>query len=251
MNRTRRFIVAGATAVSLLAAATVAGVAAGGGFGQAPGQYSFSDTTAFVLSPNQADGSLVNLTVDRGRFLFKPKGGGGFHAQNSTILNVAVFGPPDASGASVPIAEGCFTLQPSQFVVGSNLQSASIDVSLAESDSCSGAFIPLTGSVPTKDAGGGGGGGNFGFAYPLDVAVTWTGTGAVSSSTDQGRFTCQTFQAISHNTNLSALSSSVAISISGFPQFTGANAFGNVNATTNLMQVTGSGVLTKACGGVG
>ncbi|HKV89224.1 MAG TPA: hypothetical protein VJT78_14610 [Candidatus Dormibacteraeota bacterium] len=53
-------------------------------------------------------------------------------------------------------------LKPSQFVVSSDLQSASINLTLNASDACGGLVVPLSGSAPINFAGGGGGGGNFG-----------------------------------------------------------------------------------------
>jgi hypothetical protein len=246
MLRMRRVILAGATTVAFLAAATVAGVAAGGGFGQAPGTYTFNDTSAFVVTFNPNDQSNLNVNVDHGRFLFRPRAGGALQTQEMTILSLVIFGPPDASGNSFPIAQGCFILQPSQFVVSSDLQSTSINVSLQPSDSCFSPLIPVLGSVPIKAAGGGGGG-NFGFSYPLAISVTWTGTGAVSTSTDQGRASCETFNAITHTTSRNARSASIALSIPQFPGYPTDNAFGNVSVTTQVQQVTGSGIISPNC----
>lgn len=248
MNRTRRVILACATSVAFIAGATIAAVAAGGGFGQAPGQYSFSDTSAFVNATNPVDQSNLFLSVDRGTFLFKPKGGGGFQRQQQTVLNITIQAPgSDPTQPPTLVALGCFIVNPTAFVVSGDLQSASLKVTVNAADSCFVPMIPVLGSVPVKDAGSGGG--NFGFTYPLTVSAAWTGTGATSISTSQGRFVCQTFTSISHTTQDSALSSSVAVTVSGFSGYSNPLSFGNVNQINQTMQVTGSGIITPACGG--
>ena len=246
----RRVILAGATAVAMIAAATLAVVAAGGGFGQAPGHYNFSDTNAFTFGTDSTGLETLNLSVDTGTFLFKPKGGGGFVRQEGmTVLSIDVELQTDPTLPGTSVANGCFIINsPNEFVVSTDLQTATLNATLNPSDSCFfGPLVLVLGATPVKEAGSGGGG-NFGFSYPLNVAVTWTGTGAATSSTDQGTTTCQSFHAITHNTNVSASSASVSISLSGFENIS-TGIFGSVNIDQQSMQVTGTGVITPACGG--
>lgn len=247
MTLKRRVILALATAVALISAATVAVVAAGGGFGQAPGQYAFTDANAFTFALDSTGTEMINLSVDHGTFLFKPKGGGGFQRQVMTILSIDVESQPDPTQPPTAVAQGCFFISaPNVFTINSDLQTAIVIAALNPSDSCFfGPLVPVTGSVPGKDAGGGG---NFGFSYPLNVSVTWTGTGAATASTSQGTTSCQSFHAVTHFTSQSVGSSSVSISVSGFSEFT-SGLFGSVNTSNQLLQVTGTGVITPACGG--
>lgn len=244
----RRVILAGAAAVALISAATLAVVAAGGGFGEAPGHYSFSDTNAFTFATDPTGLETLNLSVDEGTFMFRPKAGGGFQRQAMTVLSIDVELQTDPTQPPTSIANGCFVLSsPTEFVVSTDLQTATLNATLNASDSCFvGPLISVIGATPVKDAGGGGG--NFGFSYPLTVSVVWTGTGAATSSTNQGTTTCQSFHAITHNTNLSSSSSSVSISVSGFGQIS-TGTFGSVNVSQQFMQVTGTGIITPACGG--
>ena len=245
----RRVILACATAVALISAATLAVVAAGGGFGQAPGHYNFSDTNAFTFGIDSTRQETLNLSVDTGTFLFKPKGGGGFQRQaGMTILSIDVEMQTDPTLPGTSVANGCFIISsPNQFVVSTDLQTATLNATLNPSDSCFfGPLVLVRGATPVKE--GGGGGGNFGFSYPLNVAVTWTGTGAATSSTDQGTTMCQSFHAITHTTNLSASSANVSISVAGFENIS-SGIFGSVNINEQSMQVTGTGVITPACGG--
>lgn len=250
MKRVRRVILAGGTIVALIAAAAVSAVAAGGGFGQTPGQFTFADTNAFVNSFDPSGGASFFLSVDRGTFLFKPKGGGGFQRQDMTVLSTSIETQPDPTQPPVLVAIGCFLLTPanSTFSVSSDLQHATLNATLNPIDSCPfGPLVPVLGNTPIKAAGGGGG--NFGFTYPLVISVTWTGTGAATESTDQGITTCQTLHALSHTDTLNAGSATVAVSISGFSSLGGPQVFGNVAVTHQVLQVTGSGIITPACGG--
>ncbi|HKV89223.1 MAG TPA: hypothetical protein VJT78_14605 [Candidatus Dormibacteraeota bacterium] len=56
---------------------------------------------------------------------------------------------------------------------------------------------------------------------------------------------------ITHNTNRPALSSSISISIPEFPAYAGTLAVGSVNSLAQVMEVNGSGILTRACGRAG
>ena len=247
MRMLRRLSLSVGFAVGVLAAVTVATVAAAGGFGISPGQYNFSDTNAFNSFFNPVDQTSVNVSVDRSMFLFKPTRGGGFQHANMTVLNVNVF-TPNADPTQPPIVDafGCFVIPDSDFTVSADLQSASLNATVDESNFCPGFLVPVTGAVT---AGKGGGGGGSGFTFPLTVSATWSGPGAIQTQTDQGRFTCQTFQALTHTTTLSAPSAFTSASISGFGTFTGPNDFGNVDVSSQMMQVTGSGVLSAPCGG--
>ena len=93
MGLLRRVTLSIAAAVSMLAALTVVSVGAAGGFGQAPGHYTFDDTSASASFFNPVDQSNQNVSVDRSLFKFKPKGGGPSTTQRMTVLSVNIFTP--------------------------------------------------------------------------------------------------------------------------------------------------------------
>lgn len=246
MGLLRRVTLSVAIAVSVVASLTVAALGAVGGFGQAPGHYSFNDTSASASFFNPVDLSSVNVSVDRSLFTSRLKAGGGSTATNMTILSVTIFtANADPTQPPVVSASGCFTIPAADFVVSSDLQKASLDATVNAGDQC-GLLIPVIGAGEPKEGSGGGSG----FTFPLTVTASWTGTGLVGLQDDQGRFTCGTFAAGTHSRSQSALSSTVNAAISGFGTFSGGrSAFGTVNVTDVEMQVTGSGILPVGCGG--
>lgn len=251
MGLVRRVTLSIATAVSMLAALTVATVGAAGGFGQAPGHYNISDTSANVSTYNPVDGSNENVSVDRSLFRFIPKGGGGIVTQNMTVLSVNVFVPDPTNPTGPPIfsAFGCFFIPDSDFVVSSDLQRASLNATVNASDSCPGFLTPVLGGAGKPGPGPGPGGG---FTFPLTVTGNWTGTGLVAHQRDQGTFTCGTFMALTHTDSQSAFSSAVNASISGFGSIiSGPDTFASVNMNSEQLQVTGSGILPAGCLGGG
>lgn len=248
MRVLRRLSLSVGFAVGLISALTVATVAAAGGFGFGVGQFTFSDTSAFNSFFNPVDQTNVNVSVDRGTFLFKPRGGGGFTHSHMTVLNVNIFTPnPDPTMPPLVDAFGCFVIPDADFVVSSDLQAASLNATVDETNLCPGFLAPVLGAVVGKA--GGGGGASAGLAFPLTVSASWTGTGAVQEQTDQGRFTCQTFSSVTHTDSRFAQSSDTMASISGFGSFGGPDSFGQVAVTSQLMQVTGQGILSIPCGG--
>jgi hypothetical protein len=246
MGLIRRVTLSVAAAVTLLAALTVASVGAAGGFGQAPGRYTFNDTTATASFFNPVDQSNQNISVDRSLFRFKPKGGGGITTQNMTILSVDVFVPsPDPTQPPITAASGCFVIPDSEFVVSGDLQHASVSATVNASDACPGSLAPVLGGAPAKGGGGGGGG----FTFPLTITGSWTGTGLVGVSDDKGSFRCGGFASTTDSRSQSALSSAVSAAIGAFS--VGPQAFGTVNVSKVQMQVTGSGILPAGCQGGG
>ena len=246
MGLLRRVTLSVAIAVSVMASLTIAALGAVGGFGQAPGHYSFNDTSASVQFYNPADGSSVSVSVDRSMFMSKLNGGGGQPATTMTVLSIFVFGPnPDPTQPPVISASGCFTIPAADFVVSSDLQHASVDATVNLNDSCSPFLVPVLGSAPLNLAEKGGG-----LTFPLTVTASWSGTGLVGVQEDQGRFTCGTFATGTHTKTRTALSSTITATISGFGSFsTDRNSFGNVFVSDVQLQVTGSGILPLACGG--
>lgn len=249
MRKLRRLTLSAGFLVGVLAALAIGTVAAAGGFGISPGQYRFGDTSAFESFFNPVDQTNVNISVDRSMFLFKPTGGGGFQHSNETVLSVNVFTPnPDPTQPPLLNAFGCFVIPDSDFTVSSDLQTATLSATVDETNLCPGFIAPVLGAVVGK---AGGGGGSTGLTFPLTVTASWIGPGAVQTQTDQGRFTCQTFMALTHTNTQSTPSSNATMSITGFGTFGGPNDFGNVQVTSQLMQVTGSGILSAPCGGGG
>ena len=249
MGWIRRATISLATAVSAIAAMTLAAVAAGGGFGQGPGHFTFSDLNANVSTFNPADQSSTFASVDRSLFMFRPTGGGGLQTANMTVMSVGHFVPNPADPSNPLVNQfGCFVIPDSDFVVSADLQSASLNATVDASNFCPGFLAPVSGAAPQKGGGGGGGG----FTFPLTVTITWTGTGLVGSSANQGTFTCGTFHTTTHSNMDSALSSKVVGAIVGVATFPSAPfTFGSVTQSQTVLNVTGSGILPAGCSGGG
>lgn len=236
-----------AATVSVVAAMSVIVVAAQGGFGQAPGHYTFNDLSANASMFNPADQSSTFVSVDRSLFMFRPTGGGGLQTNNMTVMSVNRFVPNPADPSHPLVNEfGCFVIPGTDFVVSSDLQSATLNATVDASNFCPGFLAPVMGAAPAKGGGGGGGG----FTFPLTVTLSWTGTGLVGMQKTEGTFTCGTFHTVTHDRFQTALSSKVEGSIVGVATFTGAPfLFGSVFSAENILNVTGSGILPPGCGG--
>jgi hypothetical protein len=248
MHFFRRLAISAGVSVSVTAALTVVSVAAAGGFGSGAGLFTYTDTSANANFFNPDDYSSAGVSADHSLFMVRPRGGVGATAQEMTVLSIYVY-VPSADPNDPPLVDlyGCFVIPDSDLVVSRNLNTATLHATVNESDQCEG-FISPIGVGPAK----GGGGGGSGFTYPLTVTGTWTGTGVTAMSSDQGVFTCGGFVSSSHSQYSSQFSSSVTVSISGVGTFSGGpNAFGNVSVGSNVLNVTGTGILPSACGGKG
>ena len=267
MGWLRRATLSIGTAVSLLATMTIAAVAAGGGFGQGPGHFTFHDTNAFANFFNP-DGSNANVSIDRGTFMFRPKGGGGLQTQMMTVMTVSAFVPnPDPTMPPLFSDSACFVIPPpmdaTALVVGSDLQTATLDAMVDSSNECPFFLVPVTGAQPsTPFAPGPPPPGPPpppppGFTFPLHVTALWIGTGLVGTAENQGSSKCGGFVSVNHSHQESAFSSSVTLTISGVGTFsgspspTGPFAFGNVSISEFSFDVAGSGILPPGCGGKG
>jgi hypothetical protein len=246
----RRISVSLGVAVAMLASVAVASVGAAGGFGSSGGHFVFNDLSATVSTFNPVDQSSDDISVDRSLYMLRPRAGGPLQTQQMTVLSISVFVPnPDPAQPPILADFGCFVIPDSDFVVSSNLQTATLNATVDESNFCPGFLVPLTGAEPAKGGGGGGGG----FTFPLTVTATWTGTGVVATQDDQGSFRCQSFVSLTHNHFLSAASSNVTADISGVLSFSGGqpDVFGFVQNGTFVNEVAGSGIISAACGGKG
>ena len=243
MHFFRRLAISAGVSVSVMTALTVVSVAAAGGFGSGAGRFTYTDTNANASFFNPDDYSSVSISADHSLYMVRPRGQVGATAQEMTVLSIYVF-VPNADPNQPPLElYGCFVIPDSDLVVSKNLNTATLDATVNESDQCEG-FISPIGAGPAKGGGGG-------FTYPLTVTGTWTGTGVTAMSTDQGVFTCGGFVSSTHSQTNSQFSSSVTVSISGVGTFSGGapNAFGNVSVGSFAVNVTGTGILPSACGG--
>jgi hypothetical protein len=234
--------------VSLIAAATVITVSATGGFGSAPGRFTFTDKSANASFFNPVDNSSESIFVDHSLSTVRPPGQPGFVPQEMTTLSIFIDVPDvDPSQPPVLAASGCFVIPDSAFVVSRDLGSATLNATVNESDTCPFFSVPF-GNPGAAAAGPGGGG----FTFPLIVTGSWTGTGVTAMSDDQGTFRCAGFVSTTHNQTRSQFSAAVTVSISGFGTFTGPpNSFGGVSVSNQTFDVVGTGVISPACGGKG
>ena len=255
MKLMRRAALSLGIAVSVASTLTIATVGAAGGFGVGAGTFTFTTTSAFVSTFNPADGSSIDLNVDRTTFIIRQRPNGEPQTQEMTMLVINQFIPNPNPLLPPTFNSICLAIPDTDFTVGPDLQTATLAV-VDASTQCGFFKVPVSGAVIDLKGGGGGGGG--GIQLPLSANVTWTGNGAVGVSESNGTFRCLTFIAITHDHGQQALSASVAGSITSagsvFASFSGGRSsgvFGAVDTTTNIQDVAGQGILPDACGGKG
>lgn len=247
MGWLHRFSVSLGIAVAVASTVTIVSVGAAGGFGSAGGTFTFHDLSANASFFNPVDQSSDNVSVDRSLFMTRARANGGFTTQQMTVMSISVFVPnPDPTMPPLVADGACFVIPDSDFTVSSDLQRASLNATVDETNFCPGFLVAVNGAAPAKAGGGGGGT----FTYPLTVSATWTGTGANGTQEDQGTFRCQSFVSVTHEHIVSALSSNVTANVSGVTSFSGGfpNVFGSVSNGTFTNEVAGSGILSAACG---
>jgi hypothetical protein len=161
--------------------------AAGGGGGLGPGTYIFSNKDASATfgtmrggPPGQQGFSVI---VDRGLNSFRPRDPNGQRTiMNSTIVSLAVF--DDAGNSTF----GCFLVNPSDFSISKNLQTASVHTTLTAAEVCPGFGAPVT--APQTGVSPLPGGGGIALPLPISLDVTWSGMGVTATSTDRSTFQC-------------------------------------------------------------
>lgn len=187
---------------SLALAAAV--VAAGGGLG--PGVYAFSskDATATFGTLNGGPPSQgFSVSVDRGLNSFRPKDPKGPRTViNNTIVSLSLF---DDSGN---YSYECFMINPADFTVSRDLQTARVHTTLTADEICPGFGAPVTDKGVSPFAGGGGGGTDL--PLPISLDITWTGMGVTSAGSDRS-----TFQCLAYNTQFNTVFNSSNASASG------------------------------------
>ncbi|MDQ6879682.1 MAG: hypothetical protein M3082_18675 [Candidatus Dormibacteraeota bacterium] len=171
---------------SLAMAAAV--VAAGGGGGLAPGVYRFTNTDAtatFGIPKGSPPGQQgFSVIVDRGLNSFRPRDPNGPRTvMKNTIISLSLF---DSAGT---VTFGCFIINPSDFTVSGDLQTARVHTTLTAAEVCPGFGAPVTSQASLSLLAGGGGGGNA-LPLPISLDVTWSGLGVTSTATDRNTFKC-------------------------------------------------------------
>lgn len=171
--------------VSLLLAAAAAAAGPGGGLG--PGVFTFTDKEAMATfgtlrgsPPGQQGFSVI---VDRGMNAFRTKGPGATRTvTNSTIVSLDIF--DDAGNATF----GCFVINPWDFTVSRDLQTASLLTTLTADEICPGFGSPVTAGAASPFAGAGGGGA--GLPLPITLDIVWNGLGVTSTGADHSTSRC-------------------------------------------------------------
>ena len=171
---------------SLALAAVV--VAAGGAGGLGPGAYTFNDKEAYAAFGTPQGGSAsqqgFSVIVDRGMNSFRPKAPRGPRTvMSNTIVSLDIF--DDAGNASF----GCFIVNPADFTVSKDLQTARLHTTLTADKVCPGFGSPVTGTKGVTPLAGGGGGGA-GLPLPITLDIEWTGLGVTSFGTDRSTTQC-------------------------------------------------------------
>jgi len=198
----RRLVLVFSIVVCGSLALAAAALAAGGG-GLAPGQYSFADTSANAFFGYGKGGPPEGFSVfvNRGLNTFEPESGGVATVSRSTIVQLSVY---TATGYGF----GCYVIPETDFVVSSNLQSASLDTTLTTANMCKGfgapgvsqATVPaLVGNAATAPSAG--------LPPSITVKVTWTGNGVTSTMKGKNSFECLDYSTDGSYTALTAAAS--------------------------------------------
>jgi len=187
---------------SLALAAAV--VAAGGGLG--PGVYAFSSknaTATFGTLNGGPPSQGFSVSVDRGLNSFRPKDPKSPRTVvNNTIVSLSLF--DDAGNYSY----GCFIIDPADFTVSQDLQSARVHTTLTADEICPGFGAPVTGKGAATFAGGGGGG--TALPLPISIDIIWTGMGVTSTGSDRSHYQC-----LAYSTQFNTVFNSANASASG------------------------------------
>lgn len=211
-------------------ALAAAAVAAGGKL--PPGEYVFTSTSATATVGLGKVGAPAtqgfNVSVNRGLNSYQPEDGNGIGTvANSTMVNVFTFSP--AGGAS-----GCFVIDPSEFTVSRNLQSASLHTTLTAAKACPGYGAAVTGKTDVTPKAGGGGG----LPLPIKLDLTWNGFGVTSIARDRSSFECLDYS--TQSTNVSHSAGAVATgTVSMLPGSFKSDAAG-VSSTDSHLEISGT-----------
>src|ERR1700682_3221339 len=209
----------------LVGSLALAAGAAGGGL--APGSYTYTNISADALfgvakgGPPTAQG--FSLYVNRDLNSFQPEDGNGEGTvTRSTMVQLDMF---SATGSTF----GCFTIDPSNFKVSKDPQSASLRTTLTAANPCPGSGSPVTGKsaiVPTPGNGGA-------LPLPITINMTWTGVGVTTNSRDTSTLTCLNYSTQSNSVN-HASSSIASGTISALKGPFTSDVAGVVNSDTHL-----------------
>jgi hypothetical protein len=177
--------------LGLLTVFLASSAAAGGGCGfGGPGRCTLTDSNA---SANLSDstGDFVGIYVDHGYQSFKQSRtpGAPVIEQFGTVLSVY------ESLADGTFANGCWVIPDSSFAVGSDLSTATLNVSATPDMQCQGYYIgAAAGGKPGRQTSLGFGGGGGGYTLTSVVAnVSWTGNGAKWTDLSSGSAHCQSY----------------------------------------------------------
>ena len=188
--------------------------------GKLAGEYVFTNVSATAgggsgkLAAPSTEGFTVS--VNRGLNSFQPENGDGIRTvTNSTMVQVYTF-------SQTGLASGCFIIDPSDFKVSKNLQSASLRTTLTAAKACPGPGSPVTAKTDVSPKALSG----VGLALPITLDLTWTGLGVTSTARDRSTFEC-----LDYSTDSSYVSHSA-----------GAKASGTVSALSGPFNSDGAGV---------
>jgi hypothetical protein len=166
--------------------AVAAAVVAAGPGGLGTGTYSFTSKEAGATFGTPKGGPAsqqgFSVMVDRGLNSFRPKDPKAPRTVVSdTIVSVVIF--DDAGDATF----GCFIVNPANFTVSKDLQSARLRTTLTTDEVCPGFGSPVNGAnsvTPFAISGGGG------LPLPISLDIAWTGMGVTVIGTDRSTTQC-------------------------------------------------------------
>jgi len=240
MTRAQRLFVTAIGAVIVCAITSSAAFAAGF-LGPGHSSSEFADASA-AWFPDATNLNFVDLSVSRNEFVFRPtqNSGGTALMQHATLLFVTI------EGSSVAGSE-CFMIPDSDFVVGSDVQSASLHATVNATDRCQG--LPQSLSDVAAGKPGGGPPPVPGIQFPLTVSATWSGNGTIATFNNSGRAICGSFAMESHSSVSTARGTATgSVSMPGLTVTPSPTDQASVDKGTIVSDIQGS--LSPACFGV-
>jgi hypothetical protein len=225
----------------VVCAITSSAAFAAGFLGPGHSSSQFADASA-AWFPDATNLNFVDLSVSRNDFVFRPtqNSGGTALMQHATLLFVTI------EGSAVAGSE-CFMIPDSDFVVGSDVQSASLHATVNATDRCQG--LPQSLSDVAAGKPGGGPPPVPGIQFPLTVSATWAGNGTTARFNNSGRSSCGRFAMESHSSVSAARGTATgSLSMPGLTVTPSPTDQASVDQGTMVSDSQGS--LSPACFGV-
>ena len=190
-----------------------------------PGTYHY-DSSRGLASFSTPDGGGADITVERGSFVFAPRGSTTLTLVSGTVVGLNTYDP------SGTWSGGCFMIPDSDFTMDPSMRSAHLQTTLPATSNCGdGTLMTIDHRVlhrPDDHSRGG-----------SSIDLTWTWQGVVSTNQQNGQSACGSYHTEQRDTNALAFTT-VTGSISGLGDHLVAGPYASLYRTGWDIMVTGS-----------